>query len=272
QNKNVVEEVVDAAQVSTVATTVMITTEEITLAQALEALKTSKPMVKGIVFQGPEEPVKPKKKDQIRLDEEAVKKLQAEFGKEERLVREKADKEERVNIALIEELDDIQEKINVDHQLAERLQAQEQKELFDAEKATLFQQLLEKRRNHFVAKRAKEKRNKPLTKAQQRKIIQMFDSEFRRINTFKDFRTELVEGKENRAGEELVQEITKKQKVEDDKEKAELKKLMETILDEEEVAIDAIPFAVKSLRIVDWKIYKEGKKSYYQIVRANEKS
>ncbi|GJV04785.1 hypothetical protein Tco_1338354 [Tanacetum coccineum] len=53
QNENVVEEVVDAAQVSTAATTVTITTEEITLAQALEALKTSKPKVKGIVFQEP---------------------------------------------------------------------------------------------------------------------------------------------------------------------------------------------------------------------------
>nr|GEX03469.1 putative reverse transcriptase domain-containing protein [Tanacetum cinerariifolium] len=48
--------------------------------------------------------------------------------------------------------------------------------------------------------------------------------------------------------------------------------LMETILDEEEVAIDAIPLAVKSLRIVDWKIHKEGKKSYYQIMRADGKS
>nr|GEW27219.1 hypothetical protein [Tanacetum cinerariifolium] len=36
-NKNVVEEVVNVAQVSTAATTVIITTEEITLAQALEA-------------------------------------------------------------------------------------------------------------------------------------------------------------------------------------------------------------------------------------------
>ncbi|GJR73479.1 hypothetical protein Tco_0085844 [Tanacetum coccineum] len=53
QNENVVEEVVDVAQVSTAATTVTITTEEITLAQALEALKTSKPKVKGIVFQEP---------------------------------------------------------------------------------------------------------------------------------------------------------------------------------------------------------------------------
>ncbi|GKE53943.1 hypothetical protein Tco_1489099, partial [Tanacetum coccineum] len=53
KNGNVVEEVVDVVQVSTAATAVTITTEEITLAQALEALKTSKPKVKGIVFQEP---------------------------------------------------------------------------------------------------------------------------------------------------------------------------------------------------------------------------
>nr|GEU93011.1 hypothetical protein [Tanacetum cinerariifolium] len=114
KNKNVVEDVVDAAQVSTATKTITITTEEITLAQALEALKTSKPKVKGIIFQEPgkstkttipissqqlqekdkgimiEEPLKPKKKDQIRLDEEAALILQAKFDKEERLAREKA--------------------------------------------------------------------------------------------------------------------------------------------------------------------------------------
>ncbi|GJY57988.1 hypothetical protein Tco_0457880 [Tanacetum coccineum] len=92
QNENVVEDVVDAAQVSTAAITVTITTEEITLAQALEALKTSKPKDKGkgIMI---EELVKPmKKKDLIRLDEEVALKLQAEFDEEERLAREKAEK------------------------------------------------------------------------------------------------------------------------------------------------------------------------------------
>ncbi|GJS46595.1 hypothetical protein Tco_0596716 [Tanacetum coccineum] len=54
QNENVVEEVVDAAQVGTATITVTITTEEITLAQAIKALKTSKPKVKGIIFQEPE--------------------------------------------------------------------------------------------------------------------------------------------------------------------------------------------------------------------------
>ncbi|GKB65857.1 hypothetical protein Tco_0927269, partial [Tanacetum coccineum] len=37
--------------------------------------------------------------------------------------------------------------------------------------------------------------------------------------------------------------------------------LMEIIPDEEEVAIDAIPLAVKSLSIVGWKIPKEGRKA-----------
>nr|GEX47556.1 putative ribonuclease H-like domain-containing protein [Tanacetum cinerariifolium] len=50
----------------------------------------------------------------------------------------------------------------------------------------------------------------------------------------------------------------------------DLKQLMK-IIPEEEITIDAIPLAVKSL-IVDWKIYKEGKKSYYQIIRAGGKS
>ncbi|GKA12339.1 hypothetical protein Tco_0691885 [Tanacetum coccineum] len=100
----------------------------------------------------------------------------------------------------------------------------------------------------------------------------MFDRAFKRVNTFEDFRIELVKGKEKRAGTELIQEITKKQKVEDNKEITKLKQLMEIILDKEEVAIDAIPLAVKSPKIVDWKIHKEGKKSYYQIVRSDGKS
>nr|GEW56834.1 hypothetical protein [Tanacetum cinerariifolium] len=89
---------------------------------------------------------------------------------------------------------------------------------------------------------------------------------------FEDFRSELVEGKEKRAREELIQESTKKQKVEDDKETAELKQLMEIIPDKEEVEIDAIPLAVKSPMIVECKIYKEGKKSYYQIMKADGKT
>nr|GEW27204.1 hypothetical protein [Tanacetum cinerariifolium] len=223
QYKNTVEEVVNAAQVSTAATTVTITTKEITLAQALKELKTSKPKVKWIVFEEPE-----------------------------RLTREKAKKEERANITLIEEWDDIQANIDVDHQFAERLQAQEQEELSDAEKDTLFQQLLDKTINHFAAKRNMEGyKLKDLKLKEFDSIQEMFDKAFKRVNIFEDFRKELVEGKEKRAGTELEQEITKKQKVDDDKEKKVLKQLIKTIPDKEEVEINAIPLAVKSPRIVE---------------------
>ncbi|GJU39019.1 hypothetical protein Tco_1191976 [Tanacetum coccineum] len=300
---NVVSTAGDATTISAATTTTTTTTngtittvDDITLVQALMEIKSTKPKEKRVVIQelGPVKPMK--KKDQIRHDEETALKLQAEFDKEERLSRERAEKDKEANIALIEIWDDIQAMIDVDYQLAERLQAQEQEDLSIKENATLFQQLLEKRRKHFAAKRVEEKRNKPPTKAQQRKIMctylknmegyklkdlkfkefdsiqEMFDRAFKRVNTFEDFRIELVEGKEKRAGTELIQENAKKQKVEDDKETAELKQCLEIILDEEEVTIDAIPLAVKSPSIVGWKIYKEGRKSYYQIMRADGKS
>ncbi|GJZ54588.1 uncharacterized mitochondrial protein-like protein [Tanacetum coccineum] len=96
QNENVVEEVVDAIQISTAATTVTITTEEITLAQALEALKTSKPKVKGIVFQ------KPSTTTTITTisSQQSQDKLNLMKKKD---LREKAEKKKKANIALIEE-------------------------------------------------------------------------------------------------------------------------------------------------------------------------
>ncbi|GJW89964.1 hypothetical protein Tco_0167517 [Tanacetum coccineum] len=44
---------------------------------------------------------------------------------------------------------------------------------------------------------------------------------------------------------------------------------MEIVPDELEVTVDVIPLATKPQTIIDWKIHKEGKKSYYQIIRAD---
>nr|GEX68307.1 retrovirus-related Pol polyprotein from transposon TNT 1-94 [Tanacetum cinerariifolium] len=120
--------------------------------------------------------------------------------------------------------DDVQAKIDADHQLAERLQAEEQHELIDEEKATLFMQFLEKRRKLFAATRAKEKRNKPPTQTQKRKNVYYLKN---------------MEG-------------------------YTLKQLKEFEFDKVQKMFDK--------GIVDWKIYKEGKKSYYQIIRADGKS
>ncbi|GJS44698.1 hypothetical protein Tco_0594819 [Tanacetum coccineum] len=144
--------------------------------------------------------------------------------------------------------------------------AQEQEELSNAEKATLFVQLLEKRRKHFAAKRAEEKRNKPPTQAQQRKIMCTYlkNMEGKKPKDFKNKYFDSIQKMFDRA--------FKRQKVDDDKETTELKSLMEVMPDEEENALDAIPLAVKSPSIVDWKIHIEGKKIYYQIIRADGSS
>ncbi|GKB89832.1 hypothetical protein Tco_0962104, partial [Tanacetum coccineum] len=156
-----------SATITTTTTTAIITDVEITLAQALAELKSAKPKVDKVVIQELEqgtttttpttiisvpkpppnkgkwimikEPmvkqVKPMKMlEQMRLDEELAFKLQAEEEEEERLAKEKAQQIKEVNIAW----DDIQAKIEADYQLAQRLQAQEQKELTDEEKARLF--------------------------------------------------------------------------------------------------------------------------------------
>ncbi|GJW41241.1 hypothetical protein Tco_0067086 [Tanacetum coccineum] len=127
---------------------------------------------------------------------------------------------------------------------------------------------------------------KPLKKKDQIMYNQedMFDKAFKRVNTFVDYKTELVKGSEKRAEDstkrtstKLEQEVDKKQKinnakVDDDQEEAKMKELMNIVPDEEEVAINAIPLATKPPCIADWKIIKEGKISQFQIIKADGSS
>ncbi|GKG14000.1 hypothetical protein Tco_0350960, partial [Tanacetum coccineum] len=53
---------------------------------------------------------------------------------------------------------------------------------------------------------------------------------------------------------------------------AKMKKHMEIVVDEEEIAVDAIPFATKPPIIIDWKIIKEGNMGYCQLIRADKSS
>ncbi|GKD38585.1 hypothetical protein Tco_1258792 [Tanacetum coccineum] len=190
--QNVVEEVATT-------TTATDNVDEVTLPQTLMEIKSTKPKVKGIVIQEPSTTTTTISSQQSQ-----------EKGLQE---RERAEKELEANIALTEEWDDIQAKIEADHELAQRLKAKEQEEK--------------------AAQRLEEQ------------ILEDVDRAFNRVNTFVDFRTDIVE---------------------------ELQSLMEVIPNEEEVAIDAIPLATKSPSIVNWKIHKEGKKIYYQIIRADGKS
>ncbi|GKC27210.1 hypothetical protein Tco_1034504 [Tanacetum coccineum] len=68
--------------------------------------------------------------------------------------------------------------------------------------------------------------------------------------------------------EDPQQESIKKQKVDEDNKTVELQRLIEVVPDKEEVAIDVVHLATKPPSIVNYKIHKEEKKTYYQIIRA----
>nr|GEY35575.1 hypothetical protein [Tanacetum cinerariifolium]GEY60024.1 hypothetical protein [Tanacetum cinerariifolium] len=160
--------------------------DDITLAKALMELKSSKPKADKVVIQEPEQGTtttipktitaassRPKAKgliihEQVQEPTSIVSSQQPSQvqdkgkGKMVKPEHRKTQQIKEVNIAW----DDVQAKINADYELAQRLQAEEQEELSDAEKVKLFMQFLEKRRKFFTAKRAGEKRNKPPTRAQ----------------------------------------------------------------------------------------------------------
>nr|GEZ34355.1 hypothetical protein [Tanacetum cinerariifolium] len=215
------------------------------------------------------EPEKPlKKKDQIAMDEEVARKLEAEMkaemDEEERIGWEK----NKANIAIIEEWDDVQATIDVDRQLDEQIQAQEREQLSIEERSELLAELIESRRKYFTAKRAEEIRNKPPTRAQDCR------------GKLKEISSKVTEGSSKKAREELEQESAKKQKLDEhvqakvaDDDTIELKRGLGIVPeDDDDVTIEATPLYSKSPTIVDYKIYREGKKSYIKIIMADGNS
>ncbi|GJS24819.1 putative ribonuclease H-like domain-containing protein [Tanacetum coccineum] len=255
--------------------------------KTFSSLQSQLPQVKDkgkVKMVEPEKPLK--KKDQIALDEEMARNLkaqmQAELIEEEMLARQK---EEEANIVLIESWDNTQAMMEADFELAQRLQAEEQGEITIKERSRLFIELMNRRKKHFAKLRAEEIRRNLPTKAQKRnqmstylknmagfkhsqlksksydEIQKLFDKEMKRVNTFVDMNSEVVKGDEHVEAEK-----------DDDLEEEEMKKHMEIVQDEEEIAIDAIPLATKPLMIVEYKIVKEGQKGFYHLIRADGSS
>ncbi|GJY89779.1 hypothetical protein Tco_0504975 [Tanacetum coccineum] len=248
---------------SEVVTTDSITTtivDELTLARTLIEIKVAKPKaVTTAATTTLTDVTKPRARGVI------VQEPNAELEEEEKLTRQR---EEYANIV---EWDNVQAMMDVDYELVARLQAEEQGELTIEEKSRLFVGLMNKRKKHFARLRAEKQRSKPQLRL--KREIQYMDTELVKGGETK------TKGSSKRAGEELESKNLKKQKldenveaeVDDDQEEAEMKTCMEIVPDDE-VAIDAIPLATKPLIIVDWKIIKEGKMGYFQIIRADGSS
>ncbi|GKB77643.1 hypothetical protein Tco_0944538 [Tanacetum coccineum] len=206
--------------------------------------------------------------------------MEEEVEKEE---RERRQKEEEANLALIELWEAKKAMMEADRLLEERLQAREREELTIEENLKLFVELINKRKKHFAELRAQEKRNKPPTKSQKRNQMstylknmgtwkhsqlksktyeeneRLFEIEMTRVNTFIPINQD--------------EESSKKDKAENKSKRAELKNCLEVVPeDEDDVTVDATPLSSRSPSIVDYKIYKEGKKKYFQIIRADGNS
>nr|GEY92430.1 hypothetical protein [Tanacetum cinerariifolium] len=232
--------VVIATSVAPTTATTADVADELTLAKTLIAIKASKPKVISTSITTP---------------------------------RAKARLKDEENRAMIEKWDGVQAIIDADRQLAEQIQAQEREQLSIKERSKLFAELIESRRKYFAVKRAKEIRNRPPIKAQQKSLMgsymknmegfkqkdfkgkrfddikKIFDKVYKRVNTFVDMDTE-----------------NEQAKVADDDTVAPKRCLEIVPEDDDDVAIEATPLSSKSPTIVDYYIYKE---SYFKIIRAD---
>nr|GEY73378.1 hypothetical protein [Tanacetum cinerariifolium]GEY74475.1 hypothetical protein [Tanacetum cinerariifolium] len=111
--------------------------------------------------------------------------------------------------------------------------------------------------------------------------MMLFNNTMKWIEAFVPMDTELVKGDEKavegssskRAGSNLEQKDAKRQMLEEENEFAELKRCLEIILeDDDDVIIKATPLSSKSPTIVNYTIYKERKKSFFKIIRADGNS
>nr|GEW08325.1 putative ribonuclease H-like domain-containing protein [Tanacetum cinerariifolium] len=154
-----------------------------------------------------------------------------------------------VNIA---KWDDVHAMMDANHKLAERLQAEEQGELTIEERSKLFMELMNERKKHFARLRLKNKISEEVQKA--------FNKTMSWRNSFVPMDSKVVEGSAKKAESSrkeaiskkrtrkgLDEESVKRQKLEDDAEKEELKACLEIS------KITTANVKVKTIRIVGIK-------------------
>ncbi|GJV87372.1 hypothetical protein Tco_1531310 [Tanacetum coccineum] len=205
--------------------------------------EVNKDKCKGIMTESEPEQTKTKlQQRQERAGYEAAVRLQEQLDEEER--QRIARMHEEAKSFNIEEWENIQATIEADEELAQRIQAEEREKYSEAEKARLLAELINQRKRYFAQQRAEERRNKPLTQAQQRTYMSnyikhmgshtlqqlkrlsfdelkvLFETTMRRVQTFHPIESEgdktvpeLTTGSSKRDAEvELDHEGSKKQK------------------------------------------------------------
>nr|GEX28580.1 hypothetical protein [Tanacetum cinerariifolium] len=202
-------------------------------------VKTSKPKSNGIVMQEPSETPTPTLIYSSQQPSNAKDKGKAKIIEDKKPLKRK-------------------DQIMVDEEVSRNIKAQMQAELVEEERLT--------RQKEEVAKTA---------------LIESWDNTQAMMDADYELASKLQEEKRGklivekkssskRARYKLEQEDAKRQRIEEENESVELKRCLEIIPDsDDDVTIEATPLSSKSPTIVDYKIYKEGRKIFFKIIRVD---
>ncbi|GJZ74908.1 hypothetical protein Tco_0639373 [Tanacetum coccineum] len=287
-----------------VSNTGMVQQVNIIIPSSSETTKTTKDKGKAIM-QESEQPKKIKKRVQIQmsLDEELAQKLheeeQARFNaeQEELLASETTEDEANPLVADID-WDDVQAQIQADEDLAQKLLEEERENLSIKERARLLAELIDKRKKLQASQRYEAIRNKPQTMSQQRKTMftytknmagykkehfkgksfyevkEMFDNVYKQVTSFVTMDSVMEKERTKRAGLNLQEESSKRQKTGEGSEPTEELKADEISQEDIQQMIMVVPVEevyVESLQvkypIIDWEVYFENTRKCWKIIR-----
>ncbi|GJR23362.1 putative ribonuclease H-like domain-containing protein [Tanacetum coccineum] len=234
---------------------------------------------------------------QIHLDEMVAKRMAEEEALSEQQKKRKAQVQFEAQYYTEEDWDAIRAKLEANAELTKDVLG---KDLPEQDFAKRMVDMVNQRKKHFAEERAKAKRNKPMTQSQLRiymsnylknqgtwklsqlkklsfeEIKEEFDKLVQQIDTFVPMDFEATKAKLKRYGEELQTKTSKKQKIDDKDVPAIGEKVtenaqgdLETGKEESVEAVNPTPLATKSNIVVNWKIFQQGQRSIYQIMRAN---
>ncbi|GJS27269.1 hypothetical protein Tco_0487889 [Tanacetum coccineum] len=206
-------------------------------------------------------------------------------------------------------MEDVQARMDADELLAERLQQEEREQFTVDEQAKMLVDLIAERKKFFATQRAEQIRNKPPTRAQLgnkmvtylkhmgnythtqlksksfEEIQKLYEKEQKWINDFVSLDFEMVKdsGKEDgdsqkqtesskkRPRAEHDEKSVKKQKLEDEAKREELRACLD-IVPRDDIAMDFESLATK-YPIIDWKTHiLTENMMYFQIIRADRSS
>ncbi|GKD60026.1 hypothetical protein Tco_1297535 [Tanacetum coccineum] len=206
------------------------------------------------------------------MDEELAQRLfeeeQAQFEREQRIARERATEQEAKDAALIEQMEDVQARMDADELAAEIRNRPPTRTQLRNQMITYLKHMGKYTYNQLKSKSFEE-------------IQKLYKKEQQWINDFvpmsddsgkkDDSSSKKAESSKKRPRAEHDEKSVKKQKLQDDAEKEELRACFD-IVQGDDIAIDVESLATKYL-IVDWKTHILIENTmYYQIIRANRSS